>query len=296
MNKSKITSRPVTKASKPEASIIIPAYNEESVILRCLESFLGEADTGEFDVIVVCNGCTDNTEAVAREFGNSVRVFNIKQPSKADALNLGDRVALAYPRVYMDGDLEVSTEAVRALITAVKYEKPAAIGYMDVDLRDRNFLVSSFYRLWMLHPYLRAGKFGGIYALSKEGCEHRGGYPNVMGDDAFVKNCFTPDQYTAVPSCRFRVFPPCTLLDVLRVRTRVFLGNYQLKKVDNNTPARNRTGLLDWGKSIAQNPKVWPGIPVYIILNTVARLNALRLYRRSNFRWLRDDSSRIRAH
>jgi glycosyltransferase involved in cell wall biosynthesis len=282
--------------SGPVASIIIPAYNEGLVIRQCLELLLRDAKPGEFDVIVVCNGCSDNTEAIARKSGNSVRVFNIDQPSKSAALNLGDQVALTYPRVYMDGDLEVSTLAVRSLIKALESSIPAAIGFMEVDLSNRSWIVSSFYRLWMLHPYLRKGKFGGIYALSAQGCERRGAYPDLLGDDAFVRNAFSPDQYIAVPSCRFRIFPPCTVMDIIRVRTRVYLGNYQLRDFDSEHAFVAQSGLIGWLKIVAVLPKTWIGIPIYITLNVVAKINALRLYRRSCYQWLRDDSSRVRAH
>jgi glycosyltransferase involved in cell wall biosynthesis len=50
-------------------SIIIPAHNESSVIARTLKAMTDGAKPGELDVIVVCNGCSDDTAVVAGRFG-----------------------------------------------------------------------------------------------------------------------------------------------------------------------------------------------------------------------------------
>ena len=48
--------------------IVIPAHNEETVIGRCLEVLLDGAAEGEFQVVVVPNGCSDRTADVARRY------------------------------------------------------------------------------------------------------------------------------------------------------------------------------------------------------------------------------------
>ena len=51
-------------------SVIIPAHNEAKVIRRCLEGLLAGAPAGEEpELIVVCNGCSDDTAAIARQVG-----------------------------------------------------------------------------------------------------------------------------------------------------------------------------------------------------------------------------------
>jgi glycosyltransferase involved in cell wall biosynthesis len=279
----------------PRASIIIPAYNEGQVIGRCLELLLKDAEPGEFDIVVVCNGCIDDTEKVARSPGASVRVFTIDQASKTAALNYGDRVARVFPRVYLDADLEVTTGSIRSLIAALDNNTPAAIGFMDVDTDERSWLVRSFYHLWVLHPYLQRGKFGGIYALSQQGCQLRGAYPDLLGDDAFVRNAFEPGEFVAVNACRFRVFPPYTVRDIFRIRSRIYLGNYQLRAFSHEVDHGPRSGTREWLRRVVDHPETWLGLPIYIALNLAAKINALRLYRQSNYQWLRDNSSRAGA-
>ncbi|HEY2423618.1 MAG TPA: glycosyltransferase, partial [Chthoniobacterales bacterium] len=96
-------------------SIIIPAHNEGAVIARTLRAITQGAEPGELDVIVVCNGCTDDTATVARRFDRSVRVIETAKASKPQALNLGDEAAHTFPRIYVDADVVLETEAIRAL-------------------------------------------------------------------------------------------------------------------------------------------------------------------------------------
>ena len=56
------------------------------------------AEPGEMEIIVVCNGCKDDTADVARAFGDPVKVVETEIPSKIKALNLGDEAATCFPR------------------------------------------------------------------------------------------------------------------------------------------------------------------------------------------------------
>jgi len=49
-------------------SIIIPAHNSESYIRRGLDSIKSQTFK-DYELIVICDSCTDQTEAVAKEYG-----------------------------------------------------------------------------------------------------------------------------------------------------------------------------------------------------------------------------------
>lgn len=49
-------------------SVIIPAYNSESYIRKLLDSIRSQTFT-DYEIIVVCDKCTDNTKQVAKEYG-----------------------------------------------------------------------------------------------------------------------------------------------------------------------------------------------------------------------------------
>jgi glycosyltransferase involved in cell wall biosynthesis len=64
------------------ATVIVPAHNEARVIGRLLGPLVSGARPGELDVIVVANGCTDDTAQVAAACGPMVRVISVPEPSK----------------------------------------------------------------------------------------------------------------------------------------------------------------------------------------------------------------------
>ena len=98
--------------SDPSLLILIPAYNEErriEPVLRDYAAFFQKNYSGKFQIVVVLNGCTDNTlgvvQKVAAEFP-MVRADEFKQPiGKGGALIEGLKLASQGDLVgYVDAD------------------------------------------------------------------------------------------------------------------------------------------------------------------------------------------------
>lgn len=56
-------------------SIIVPAYNAEDRIRKCLDSVKQQVFT-DYELIVVCDSCTDKTADIAKEYGAKVEIVN----------------------------------------------------------------------------------------------------------------------------------------------------------------------------------------------------------------------------
>jgi len=82
-------------------SVIIPAYNEENYIGRCLQS-LSQQSYRDFETIVVCNGCTDRTCEIARNLGS--KVIEIQEKGIVLARNVGANEALGETLLFLDAD------------------------------------------------------------------------------------------------------------------------------------------------------------------------------------------------
>lgn len=63
-------------------SVIIPAYNEEENIERCLESLVQQKTTRKFEVILVNNNSTDSTVELAKRFHTDLDLQIILEPKK----------------------------------------------------------------------------------------------------------------------------------------------------------------------------------------------------------------------
>jgi cellulose synthase/poly-beta-1,6-N-acetylglucosamine synthase-like glycosyltransferase len=100
-------------------SVVVPAYNEEAVIARTVQSLL-EQEPPVLEVVCVDDGSKDRTLAVLREAfsGNPrVRIFGKPNGGKASALNLGFAEARGDVVVALDSDTIFTRETV-ALLTA----------------------------------------------------------------------------------------------------------------------------------------------------------------------------------
>ncbi|MCY7288000.1 MAG: glycosyltransferase, partial [Cryobacterium sp.] len=99
----------------PLGAIIIAAHNEETVVARCLAALSPVLESGAAQVIVVCNGCVDDTAVIARRF-DSVEVVEVEVASKVGALRTGDQLAVPGPRIYLDADVVMTGAAAMAVL------------------------------------------------------------------------------------------------------------------------------------------------------------------------------------
>jgi glycosyltransferase involved in cell wall biosynthesis len=104
-----------------KVSIIVPTYNEASVIRECLES-LSMQSTSDFEVIVVDDGSTDSTFKLLSELRVNDLDLKIMQGSHMGAgaaRNLGAEQALGQILVFVDADMSFSKDFIGNLIKPI---------------------------------------------------------------------------------------------------------------------------------------------------------------------------------
>ena len=77
----------------PKFSIIVPAYDSEGYISKALMSILDQTYR-DYELIVVCDSCTDNTDEVAAAYG--AKVFYIEAGSDGAAHGYKENLDLDY--------------------------------------------------------------------------------------------------------------------------------------------------------------------------------------------------------
>jgi glycosyltransferase involved in cell wall biosynthesis len=97
-----------------QVSVIIPAHNEENYLKRTLESIKSQ-NYQNIEIIVVCNGCDDNTEQIAKTFAN--KVISLKMPNVSQARNDGVKVAEGEFLVLLVADTILHPEAISSSTT-----------------------------------------------------------------------------------------------------------------------------------------------------------------------------------
>jgi poly-beta-1,6 N-acetyl-D-glucosamine synthase len=108
--------RPVRDSWAPPVSVIIPAYNEEKGIAETVRSVATSAYP-EVEVIVIDDGSTDRTAAVARALGlPNVTVVSQANRGKPAALNAGVELARHDVIVCVDADTVFAHDTIRWLV------------------------------------------------------------------------------------------------------------------------------------------------------------------------------------
>jgi glycosyltransferase involved in cell wall biosynthesis len=277
------------------ATVIIPAHNEARVIGRLLGQLVDGASPGELDVIVVANGCTDDTAQVAAACGPPVRVLSTPTPSKREALMAGDRAALDFPRVYVDADVEVGREDIRALTDALRSPGVLAAGPRRVlALEGRPWLVRWYYDVWARLPEVRGGLFGrGVIGMTAAGHARVADLPLLVADDLAWSLMFAPSERVIVSEASSVVHTPRTFGDLLRRRVRAVTGVAQVEGVEGAPSSTARTRPADLLIMIVREPRLAPRVIVFLAVTVLARWRGSRVTRRGDYStWLRDESSR----
>ena len=126
---------------RPLVSILVPAFNEQSVLSRTIES-LRNADYDRIEVIVIDDGSTDLTASVASWYkSRGVKVIRQPNGGKAAALNHGLLYAKGEYIVTLDSDSMVSRSAIDEVIRLMEAdsETSAVAGNVKV-LNNRSVL------------------------------------------------------------------------------------------------------------------------------------------------------------
>jgi Glycosyl transferase family 2 len=276
-------------------TVVVPAHNEGQVIGRLLGQLVPAAPADDLKVIVVANGCTDDTAEVAASFGPSVQVLSIPVASKHEALVAADRATRDFPRVYVDADVELRTEDVRALVAALR--RPgvlAAAPERVLALAGRPWPVRWFYDVWARLPEVRHGLWGrGVIAVGEPGQERISSLPPLLGDDLAASLMFAPHERSIVAGARVIVHTPRTFADLLRRRIRAATGTAQIERVPEAPACTTRTRMSDLTAIIRGEPHLAPQVAFFLSMALLARLRARRAVAGGDYStWLRDDSSR----
>ena len=191
------------------ASVILPAHDEAGCIGGCLTALL-ESDPlpagWRGEVIVVANGCRDDTAAIAGGFADTaaargwdLRVIEEAQGGKLGALNRGDGAARGVVRIYLDADVTVDPGLVPALVAALDVGAPRLAGGRPRVSPPASPLTRAYARFWQRLAFFNDPVPGfGIFAINAAGRGRWGKWPDVISDDTFARLNFARRERVGV--------------------------------------------------------------------------------------------------
>ncbi len=276
-------------------TVVIPAHNESAVITRLLRQLVPAPLSPQLNVIVVANGCSDDTAQVAASYASCVQVLAIPVASKHAALVAADAVAADFPRIYVDADVEFGAADARALADALRRPGIHAAGpERTLIVTGRPWPVRWYYDIWSRLPEAKIGLWGrGVVAVSEIGQRRISSLPPMLGDDLAASLSFAPSERVIVPDAHVVIHTPRTVTDLLRRRIRAATGIAQLQGQRDGAELAQRTSASDLRAIVQAEPRLAAHMVLFLIVALLARLRASRIVARGDFStWLRDDSSR----
>lgn len=126
--------------SNPEISVIVPVYNGGPQLGKCLDALL-DSEFPAFEVLVVDDGSTDGSVAVARSRGLEVLPLKVRS-GPAAARNHGARHARGSILLFVDADVVVRKDTLSriAALFRARPEVAAAFGSYDDAPPEMNFV------------------------------------------------------------------------------------------------------------------------------------------------------------
>ena len=128
----------------PKVSLILPAYNEEKFIKKSIEQALKQDYKGEMEIIVIDDGSTDKTLAIAQQCAlnyPNVKVYqHQKNSGKPAALNTGFHKATGSISVFSDTDSHLDEDLVSRMVPHFDDPKVGMVAGMIIIDNEINIL------------------------------------------------------------------------------------------------------------------------------------------------------------
>jgi cellulose synthase/poly-beta-1,6-N-acetylglucosamine synthase-like glycosyltransferase len=234
----------VGSGPRPRVCVLVPCFNERTVLRRTLESIVGSRDVDIAQIICIDDGSTDGTVGVMwdahRRYGSLITILSQPNSGKAAALNYGLREVNTETFVAVDADTQILPHAIASLLAHFADQDVGAVsGHMLVgNLAPASGAVCAA----QTREYERANNIdrrafstleritivpGAIGAFRSGAVERAGGYPEgSLAEDAHLTLLLLLGGYKVVhePAATVLTEAPDSLAGLFRQRVRWATG------------------------------------------------------------------------
>ncbi|MDF1852657.1 MAG: glycosyltransferase family 2 protein [Verrucomicrobiales bacterium] len=237
----------------PSVSIILVVWNAGDSLVRRLTNLSDCHYRGDREIVVVCDGCDDNTVEIARGFEGAVPIRVVEQEvrsGKASGLNQGVENAKGDILVFADLRQRFDENAIQRLVLSLQGDSQVAAvsGNLEIE-RSEDGAGAGIDAYWRLEKWIRQeearrdsviGCTGAIYAL------RRSAY-TAIPEDTLIDDVVIP-MHALVKGGRILFEPQAIAFDPqtlnpeteARRKIRTLAGNYQML-------FRYPSWLVPWG-------------------------------------------------
>ncbi|MEM4272362.1 MAG: glycosyltransferase family 2 protein [Candidatus Bilamarchaeaceae archaeon] len=237
-NRERMAEVPELKGWEPKISVVIPAYNEEKNLPKCLDSLLSsDYPRDKLEIIVVDDGSKDSTFQIAKSYEKEgVRAFRKPNSGKANTLNYGIARATGEIIATLDADSYILPTTIRKMLPHFAEKGVAAVTAAVKVENPRNFIqelqkVEYIYTLFsrrvltfLESVHVTPGPFS---MFKKEVFDEIGGFdPDNILEDQEIAMRIQSHNYKIRSSLDATVYTevPSTFAELLKQRTRWHRG------------------------------------------------------------------------
>jgi glycosyltransferase involved in cell wall biosynthesis len=142
-------------------SIIIPMYNAEGTIVRCLDSIINQSFSTELEILIVNDGSADNSKGIVENYINNkpkhkIYLLDKENGGASSARNVGLDLAKGNHILFLDSDdtfvqnsIEYVTESINANNSDI-----ACFGYEFFDDKNKSLLKFNYNKVVIIDDYI----------------------------------------------------------------------------------------------------------------------------------------------
>jgi len=240
----------------PKISVIMPAYNEEKMISKCISDARVHLENlaCPYEIIIVDDGSTDGTraEAVRASVNPHVKVVGYdRNQGKGFAIKHSTKYVTGDVVVFMDSDADVNPDLIKQYVTALRNNDVALASKWHPDSRVstpvmRRLLSHAFNLLVMLLTGLRVSDTqSGFKAFRREALN------SVMNLVSVKHYAFDVELLVAAKLLKLRVIE----LPIKIRLNSLFSARYLLRMLVDLLGITYRLRVIHWYQRNLQNPQ-----------------------------------------
>lgn len=158
----------MTKYSNPQVSIIIPVYNGEKYLERCLKSVL-EQEYRDIEIIIIDDGSTDGSEYIYskyKEIDKRIVILKQKNMGVSVARNKGIDIAKGKYIMFIDADDTIEVNMISKMVQSMKKNK-TDISFCGFKVLGNNLRNNDTKALIDCYDYNNSGIIGSSEAIKR---------------------------------------------------------------------------------------------------------------------------------
>lgn len=124
-------------------SIIIPTYQHEKEIGKCISSILNQTFK-DYEIIVVNDGSTDNTLKILESYKGKIKIINQENGGASSARNRGFEESKGEFVLFCDADMILRSDMLEKLLEALKKNPDKSYAYSSFKFGWKKFKAGEF--------------------------------------------------------------------------------------------------------------------------------------------------------